>query len=103
MKGLPLNLIAAALAFFMALPALAQEDPFPPPDPPVEMETVNINRADAATLAAMLNGIGMSKAQAIIAFREEYGDFQTVDELLLVQGIGEFTLENNRERIVLEE
>ncbi|QGS68904.1 ComEA family DNA-binding protein [Oceanobacillus sp. 143] len=46
-----------------------------------------------------LNGIGPSKAQAIIAHRDEHGFFQTVEDLLEVSGIGEKTLENMKDSI----
>lgn len=53
---------------------------------------VNINTATAAQLET-LPGIGEVKAQAIIAYRETYGPFRSVDELTLVKGIGEKTLQ----------
>ena len=52
-------------------------------------------RADAYDLDR-LPGIGPAKAEAILAYREEYGPFQSVDDLLSVSGIGEVTLENLR-------
>lgn len=63
---------------------------------------VNINEADAATLAAMLNGVGSSKAEAIVAYREQYGAFSNIEELTEVKGIGMAILERNRERITLK-
>ena len=60
---------------------------------------VNINTADAATLAAELTGIGPSKAQAIVEYRKKYGPFKSADDLSLVQGIGESTVEKNRANI----
>ena len=57
---------------------------------------VNINTADATTLADKLNGIGMKKAQAIVSFREHNGAFKSVDDLVNVPGIGPATLEKNR-------
>lgn len=60
---------------------------------------VNINTADAATLADKLNGIGMKKAQAIVSFREQNGAFKSVDDLVNVPGIGQATLEKNRSLI----
>lgn len=65
----------------------------------VAAEPVNLNSADAETLAAEIDGIGPAKAAAIIAWREENGPFRTVDDLLLVQGIGAATLEKNRDRL----
>lgn len=58
--------------------------------------TVNINIADAAELAEALNGIGLSRAQAIVRYREQFGPFESVDELSEVSGIGSATLEKNR-------
>ncbi len=60
---------------------------------------VNLNTADAATLQRELTGIGEVKAQAIVAYRDEHGDFASVDELLEVKGIGEATLEKNRDKL----
>lgn len=59
---------------------------------------VNINRADEATLTT-LEGIGASKAQAIILYREMFGGFANVDELTKVKGIGQKTVDNNRDRL----
>lgn len=61
--------------------------------------TVNLNTADAATLQRELLGIGQVKADAIVAYREAHGDFASVDELLEVKGIGEATLEKNRDKL----
>lgn len=60
---------------------------------------VNLNTADAATLQRELLGVGEVKAQAIVAYRDEHGDFASVDELLEVKGIGEVTLEKNRDKL----
>lgn len=60
---------------------------------------VNLNTADAATLERELLGIGQVKAEAIVAYRDEHGAFASVDELLEVKGIGEATLEKNRDKL----
>lgn len=60
---------------------------------------VNINTADAATISAELNGIGLSKAEAIVEYRKKHGPFKSVDDLSLVKGIGEKTVEKNRHDI----
>ncbi len=60
---------------------------------------VNINTADAETISAELNGIGLSKAKAIVEYRKKHGPFKTVDDLSLVKGIGERTVEKNRKDI----
>ncbi len=64
-----------------------------------QVATVNLNTADAATLQKELAGIGATKAQAIVAYREEHGNFASVDELLEVKGIGPATLEKNRDKL----
>ncbi|MDP4917269.1 MAG: ComEA family DNA-binding protein [Haliea sp.] len=63
---------------------------------------VNINTADAATLAANLQGVGLSRAQDIIRYREAYGPFSAVEELADVSGIGQATLDKNRSVITLD-
>jgi len=63
---------------------------------------VNVNPADASTLAAELDGIGPAKAAAIVEYRQQYGPFRSADDLLKVQGIGERVLELNRGNIRLE-
>lgn len=60
---------------------------------------VNLNTADASTLQRELLGVGAVKAKAIVDYREEHGDFASVDELLEVKGIGMVTLEKNREKL----
>jgi len=57
---------------------------------------VNVNTADASTLAQELDGVGPAKAQAIVEYRQKNGPFRTAEDLLRVQGIGERVLEQNR-------
>ena len=64
---------------------------------------VNVNSADAETIARELQGIGPAKARAIVSYREENGPFETIEDLLKVKGIGEKVLEDNRENILLED
>ncbi|HLS07623.1 helix-hairpin-helix domain-containing protein [Lentibacillus sp.] len=61
-------------------------------------EKVRINYADKKEIER-LNGIGPSKSEAIIQYRDENGFFETADDLLDVSGIGEKTLESIREDI----
>ncbi|MBA1191004.1 helix-hairpin-helix domain-containing protein [Pseudomonas entomophila] len=63
---------------------------------------VDVNKADAATLQSELTGIGKSKAEAIVAYREAHGPFTSVDELLEVKGIGSALLERNRSKLTVE-
>lgn len=62
---------------------------------------VNINSADASTLAAELKGIGDKKAQAIVQYREQNGPFSSVEDLQKVKGISVKTIENNRKDLSL--
>ena len=60
---------------------------------------VDINRADAATIAKELNGVGAAKAKAIVEYREKNGSFKTADDLSKVKGIGAKMIERNRANI----
>ena len=62
-------------------------------------DPVNINTADAATLAEQLDGIGPALAAAIIRDREENGRFEAPEEIMRVSGIGPRVYEDNREDI----
>ncbi|MDU9390842.1 ComEA family DNA-binding protein [Pseudomonas japonica] len=63
---------------------------------------LNLNEADAIGLQAGLSGIGRTKAEAIVAYREANGPFASVDELLEIKGIGKTLLDRNRERLTVE-
>lgn len=75
------------LAFLASLPMCAFAGP------------VDINTADAETLSAELNGVGLAKAKAIVEYRKKYGPFKSAEDLSLVKGIGDRTVEINRENI----
>jgi len=60
---------------------------------------VDVNTADAETISAELKGVGLSKAKAIIEYRKKHGPFRSADDLSLVKGIGERTVELNRSDI----
>jgi competence protein ComEA len=84
MKMLKSLLLVLALA--VAAPVFAQG-------------AVDINSASAAEIATALNGVGLKKAEAIVAYREQHGPFRSADELINVKGIGLATVERNREVI----
>jgi len=63
---------------------------------------VDVNSADAETISAELKGVGITKAIAIVEYREANGPFKSVEELALVKGIGQRTIEINRENILLK-
>lgn len=60
---------------------------------------VNLNTASAEQLAA-LPGIGAT--QAIVAYRQQHGPLQRVDDLLAVSGIGPATLERLRSLVTVD-
>lgn len=62
-------------------------------------DPVNINTADAATLARELKGVGEARARAIIEHRSQHGPFRSADELTLVRGIGQKVVDQNRANI----
>ncbi len=64
---------------------------------------VDLNSADAGTIARELNGIGAARAQAIVEYREEYGAFGVAEDLLNVTGIGPHILQVNKTNIVLSQ
>ncbi|MCW2256174.1 competence protein ComEA [Providencia alcalifaciens] len=62
---------------------------------------ININQASAEVLAEKLNGIGMHKAKAIVEYRDKYGAFNSLENILEVKGIGPSFLEKNRDKLIL--
>ena len=66
-----------------------------------QTEVININTADVKEIMK-LPGIGKKKAEAIIAFRQENGGFEEINDLKKIDGIGKKTLDKIREHIVLK-
>ena len=66
------------------------------------MAIVNLNQADAETIAATMKGVGLSKAKAIVSYRDEHGPFEQIDDLVHVKGIGQKTVEKNRDNMTVE-
>jgi competence protein ComEA len=64
---------------------------------------VNINTADAATLAVRLKGVGQAKADAIVRWRSEKGKFTSLQQLDAVKGFGPALIDSNRDRIVFQD
>ena len=62
---------------------------------------VNVNQADAAELQT-INGIGPAKAEAIIAYREEHGEFQQIEDLRNISGFGEKTIERLKSQLTVK-
>lgn len=63
---------------------------------------VNLNTADARTLSRELEGIGMAKAEAIVAYRDKNGPFKSADDLAKVKGVGKKLVERNRANLRFE-
>jgi competence protein ComEA len=81
--------IIAALFLALALTGLSFAD----------MQPVDLNTATVEQLAETLHGVGEAKAEAIVAYREQNGGFEHIDELVNVRGIGLRTVDRNRDRI----
>ena len=92
-----MNALTMAVLICCGVTALAS-----PAEPAVAMivaESVDINSADAATLERVLKGVGRSRAEAIVAYREANGRFYAAEELTAVKGIGAATVARNADRI----
>ena len=63
---------------------------------------ININTASEAELAETIDGVGASKAKAIVAYRQTHGAFQSVEELASVKGIGSKTIEKNKDKLIIK-
>ena len=64
---------------------------------------VHINTADAETLAAELQGVGLARARAIVEYRDAEGPFTSAEDLLAVRGVGPAILEQNAANIRLDD
>ena len=62
---------------------------------------ININTADANSIARELQGVGIAKAQAIVDYRAKNGDFAAPEDILNVKGIGQSILEKNKNDILV--
>ena len=103
MKAFISCVFATALVLLSSSFALAVENK--PAQPAQEasqlQQAVNINTADVDTLST-LQGIGVKKAEAIIAWRDANGGFTSVEQLLEVKGIGVAILDANRDNLRLQ-
>lgn len=105
MKNILSAFIFSALAFSSV--SFAADTPAKPAvavqaaKPAAQQAAVNINTADAQALT-QLKGIGLKKAEAIVAWRKANGNFKTIDQLAEVKGIGTKTIDLNRQNIRLQ-
>jgi len=84
-----LTLASAAAALLFSLQAFAAP--------------VNINTADAATLANSLDGVGPVTSKRIVTYREENGGFASPEDLMRVNGIGPTKFEDNKADILVKD
>lgn len=75
----------------------------PKPASPVAAKStrLNINTANAQQIAQGLNGVGLKKAEAIVAHRKTNGPFKSVAELVEVKGIGPAIVERNLDKMAV--
>ncbi len=64
------------------------------------VEPLNVNSASQEELT-VLPGIGPVTAERIVAYRTKKGPFKTVDDLILIKGIGQKTLEKIRPLVTI--
>ncbi|QHB17183.1 MULTISPECIES: ComEA family DNA-binding protein [Mannheimia] len=105
MKTLALSLLIGlnTLAFAQKTPQIEQNNTLKAQQSMQKnLSAVNINTASAAELQDKLVGIGEKKAQAIVDYRTQNGNFKSIEQLTEVSGIGQATLEKNRGNIILE-
>ena len=67
-----------------------------------KLSKINLNTAGAKEIADALTGVGLKKARAIVAYRSNHGEFNKIEELASVKGIGVATIAKNEGRIVFK-
>jgi competence protein ComEA len=92
-KGSEVMLFKGLSAAFVAASLLAQIAIAGP---------VDVNSADAKTLARELQGVGMAKAEAIVSYREKNGPFKNADDLAKVKGLGKKLIDQNKANLKFE-
>jgi competence protein ComEA len=97
----PQNLVAAVLAVILLCLGNVTFAKDLTEEIAMDVVTVNVNEADAEAIASTLVGVGLSRAQAIVDYRDEHGRFYSAEELTAVKGIGQTTVEKNLSRITL--
>lgn len=79
-----LGILGLALVMVMSSPSVIAKDNVAVK----KVVKININKASAEELST-LKGIGKKKAEAIVTFRKQNGNFKKVEDIMLVKGIGE--------------
>ncbi|PMR67641.1 ComEA family DNA-binding protein [Halomonas heilongjiangensis] len=86
-RGIVAAMLLGLLLGLSSMAALAQE-----------VAPINVNTADAELLTE-LPGVGPSRAEAIIEYREANGPFESADDLVNVSGIGASTVEGLQDQV----
>ncbi len=89
-----------ALAIFVSLACVSVQGYAAPGSSPSTAVKVDLNQATQAEFES-LPGIGPALAARILEYREEYGPFQRVEDLMNVRGIGEKSFLKIRDRITV--
>jgi len=66
---------------------------------PDKQGKINLNQADARTLAKVIKGVGAKRAEAIVLYREQHGHFTQLAELAKVKGISKRFIEKNQAQL----
>ena len=95
--------MAVCCSVFVALPQLSvAQNIEKPANFAVAKTLIDINSADAETLALALDGVGMAKAQDIVEYREKNGAFKSIEDLAQVKGVGPATIDRNRDKMTVQ-
>lgn len=65
----------------------------------IQAEEININKANAQEIASILKGVGIKRAEEIVRYREQHGEFKNAKELMKIKGIGKKIVKNNEESL----
>jgi competence protein ComEA len=68
---------------------------------PAHSAPLDINTADAESLARVIDGVGEKKSLAIVRYRETHGPFGSIDDLAQIKGISSGTVERNRSQLTV--
>lgn len=100
MRGVVASLVVVGLSY--SLPSFAEVNHKPAVAQQVASSSVNINTADAQTLAdAHIKGIGKKRAEAIVAYRQAHGPFKSLEDLKKIKGLSGKIVDTNRNRLLL--
>ena len=66
-------------------------------------QAINPNTASVDELADELIGVGPKLAMKIVEYREQNGEFEGIDDLMLVNGIGNSVIDKNKDLLEFEQ